>query len=312
MEKIALIIPWIGRLPSYTKLFFHSLKPNPLIHCFFLTDQVATFALPPNVTWMRMSLYDIRELASAQLEVDAVMPHAYKLCDYKPAYGKILAAHTVDYSHWAFGDMDLIFGNVAACLPENWTSYDVISCRKEWISGSFTVLRNSPEVRDLFMKSNVWRDVYSSSKHYSFTEVNGMFGRICKSGPSQIFEDSSHSFTRVVLANAERLKVHFETIIKESIHHDDCVHYNDGGISDASGRTYLHYHYISEKTLRDFMFPSWDEIPDEFYITKLGFYLSEEFASRTNPISVTARKSKGAYNYFMKRMKKMQARYLGA
>ncbi len=78
--------------------------------------------------------------------------------------------------------------------------------------------------------------------------------------------------------------MHFNDLIRESISKNMIIAYKDGKVfiynngnsSINQNKEYLHYHFVSEKSMITFSYPSWKRIPDEFYITRYGFFTKRE------------------------------------
>jgi hypothetical protein len=50
------------------------------------------------------------------------------LVEFKPAIGHVFEEHLAGYSHWAFGDLDVIMGDAAAWIePSELADYDVFT-----------------------------------------------------------------------------------------------------------------------------------------------------------------------------------------
>jgi hypothetical protein len=95
----------------------------------------------------------------------------YKLCDFKPAYGYIFADYIKEYDFWGFGDIDVIYGNVRDFIREDLLlSYDFISVRDDYVTGFFSLLRNTDLMNTLFMRSKDYIKVYSESEYCRFDE----------------------------------------------------------------------------------------------------------------------------------------------
>jgi hypothetical protein len=52
----------------------------------------------------------------------------YALVEYKPAYGHIFGDYIEDYSHWAYSDLDVLWGDLGRHLTtSDWTDFDLIT-----------------------------------------------------------------------------------------------------------------------------------------------------------------------------------------
>ena len=143
-HKIVIIICWYGNWPWYFKYFLHSVKFNPSIDFIIVTDEPLSEELPKNVKLIPKSLEDIREIATQKMGFDVSLSSAYKLCDFKPAYGEIFNEYIKDYDFWGHGDIDMIFGNIRNFIETNiLDTYDVISVHSMFqFSKNITFLKN--------------------------------------------------------------------------------------------------------------------------------------------------------------------------
>jgi hypothetical protein len=282
-KSIALIIPYFGKWPEYFDLYLHTVKKQNGLEVFLFTDLEYQKSLPGNVTKIDMTLAEFNSLASEKLGFEVDIRNPYKLCDFKPAYGAIFQDYIDEsFTHWAFGDLDLIYGRLFELMPKHWEEYDVLSFREEWISGSLAVFRNNQKMNNLFKKSRFYIESFVSPKYEAFDECSGLFHILIKEGPDSVLScDDKESFTWVVRSEelAESIKVYSKKIIKESISRDDHIMYDEGKITQKDGREFLYYHYITEKKTNAFHFPSWENVPERFYINRFGFFTEKEFTT---------------------------------
>lgn len=76
------------------------------------TDNEFKYACPENVHVIKTTLDEIRKIANEKFGFKIVLESAYKLCDYKPAYGFLFEKYIKDFDYWGHCDCDLIFGNL--------------------------------------------------------------------------------------------------------------------------------------------------------------------------------------------------------
>ena len=89
--KIALIIPYFGKLPQWSDLFFYSVMKNAGLDFYFFTDIDfdEKYLSLPNVFVEKTSWNDYCDTVSKKLNIDFHPQKAYKLCDLRPFYGYI-------------------------------------------------------------------------------------------------------------------------------------------------------------------------------------------------------------------------------
>ena len=172
MNRIAIIIPWYGKLPNYFPFFLKGCEHNKsIIDILFFTDQNITIQLPENVLVHNLSWENLQKVIAERLNASVIIESSYKLCDYKPMLGHIFEAYVKSYEFWGYGDIDIIYGDLQKYItPKILNKYDIITFREYIISGALTILKNNDYTRTLFQKSPDIQFVYSSKEYVSFDE----------------------------------------------------------------------------------------------------------------------------------------------
>lgn len=144
-KKIALLIPYFGKLPNYASLFFNSAKRNKSIDFFFITDtEVPSDYISDNIKIIKSSFKELRLLVKTRL--NAILPHPYKLCDYRPCYGVIFSDYINNYEYWGHCDIDIILGDVDKFLDSiNYRYFD-----RCFPHGHFVLYKNTKIINELF------------------------------------------------------------------------------------------------------------------------------------------------------------------
>ena len=151
MKSIVLIVPYFGEWPFWFSAFLKSCKKNSSIDWLFLTDCDTHVSKPDNVVFIQSTLEDIRHLAETKMDISIALTTPRKLCDLRPAYGHIFQEYISKYHYWGFCDVDVIWGDIRKFITEDiLNKYDIISSRKENISGHFTILKNDPYVNRMY------------------------------------------------------------------------------------------------------------------------------------------------------------------
>lgn len=144
--KIVLIVPYYGRFPNYFDLFLKSCEFNRSVNWLIFSDN-SYDSLPPNVNLVKMSLNELEALISNKLEKNVELPHPYKLCDFKPAYGFIFSDYIKEFDFWGHCDLDMIFGDIRRFITDDiLEKYDKILTH-----GHFTLYRNNETVNRYFL-----------------------------------------------------------------------------------------------------------------------------------------------------------------
>ncbi len=105
--KICVISIWFGRLPSYLPLFLKTCAANRLIDWMFVSDKQLPTVSSENIMVMAMSQTAFTTLASRQLGFEVKIDDPYKVCDFKPLFGKIFEDQLNPYQYWGYCDQDI-------------------------------------------------------------------------------------------------------------------------------------------------------------------------------------------------------------
>lgn len=174
MYRIAVIIPYFGKFPNYFQLWLDSAGLNPTVDFIIFTDNADDYVHAPNIRFIPFDLHRLKNLIEEKLHMSCCLSSAYKLCDFRPAYGLIFEDYIKDFDFWGYGDIDIVWGNIRAFITDNiLRDYDKIQ-----EMGHLTLMRNKPQFNHLFKdwKSPVTRTFYEAShleEHVGFDEMNG-------------------------------------------------------------------------------------------------------------------------------------------
>ena len=165
-----MILPYFGKFNNYFPLFLKSCGYNPSYDFLIFTDNTDFYNYPQNVHVVPMTLNEFRANASQKLGFEPCIPTAYKLCDFKPAYGFLFEDYIQDYEYWGHCDCDLVFGNLEKVLsPVLDKDYDKI-----FAAGHLTIYKNTFDNNRRFMKSlegrEIYREAFTTSRIYVFDE----------------------------------------------------------------------------------------------------------------------------------------------
>ncbi|MGL1889887.1 MAG: hypothetical protein OCD76_25465 [Reichenbachiella sp.] len=284
MNKIGIIIPYFGQWPSYFDIFLTSCSyNNNFIDYLFFTDIDIPKVTPSNVTFHDFTLDDFNRLAQKKIDPSINVTSPYKLCDFKPTYGHLFTEYLEDYTYWGHGDEDLILGDVSKFLAPKLAKYpDIISVRKNWVSGSFCLFKNTPRVNLLFSKSNHCPKIFSENSYSAFDECTRLFDKL-RLGEDILDIDPNQSMTFLIRQAEEKrtLSIDFTDLIKESIGKGESITFNKGKLVVDGKKEIFAYHYITEKNSLKFNFPNWNSTPEIFHIDDTGFYTDGEWSNST-------------------------------
>jgi hypothetical protein len=279
MSRICVVIPYYGKWPEYMPLFLKSCSYNPSITFLFVTDLNPPVNYPVNVEFRFHEFSKIKSVLDDLLGFKTALTTSYKLCDVRPAYGLIFKDWIANYQFWGWGDIDLIFGSVREYLTDDLLeSFDVISFREKWLSGSFCLIRNRSDLNSLFLQTPDTEKIFGSTDYKGFDEISRCWQQINVQDFDSI-QWPNDNFTRLVLEATKKgvVRSHFKKVIKESIPKGDYLVWDKGHLSDNHGQRYFYYHFITEKRMPYFCYPNQQNVQDKYFIDRAGFYSEVEF-----------------------------------
>ncbi|MFC0475735.1 DUF6625 family protein [Robertmurraya beringensis] len=195
--KIVIIGCYFGNLPDYFSYWLKSCSTNNHIDWIIYTDQTYP-DLPENVAMINTTLGKIESLARDKLGIQAVINAPYKLCDFKPVYGKIFEDDIKDYDFWGHCDFDMIFGDISKFITnEILNKYD-----KVLTLGHLTLYRNTSIVNERYKDTGGeinYITALCNEEHVAFDEIT--INEIYKKNKysiydKRIFADISPSYRR--------------------------------------------------------------------------------------------------------------------
>lgn len=185
MKKIAFVIPYYGKFPSYYWLWLKTCEKNPTVDFFVITDIKDNLVYPNNVKKVEMSFEELRQVVQKKFEFPISLDRPYKLCDYKPAYGDIFEDMLKEYDYVGHCDIDLFFGDIRKYITDEVLDKNV----RFFSQGHCSLYRNNEYGKTLYKtldrKGRLdWKEVYQSNKNWCFDEWAGH----CGGGISSIME----------------------------------------------------------------------------------------------------------------------------
>jgi hypothetical protein len=268
-NEVVLIVPYFGKLPDYFNTFLKSIA-NKNFDLLFFSDAEKPDKLPANVYWHSSHLKTIRELIKTKIDTPVTINFGYKLCDLRPAFGLIFADYISAYTFWGSIDLDVCMGNFNKFLNKKFLeTVDIFSGIKEYVSGSFFLVRNNAHCNNLFKKSKDWKKVFSTEQYLGFDECGGQFYKQLKAGKTfKELNTPIESFTEVLFKQpANETRLAFNNLIAEHRYGVTKVDKNKITYGDDE---YLTVHYIYYKTWYSFYTNKRMQFP--FYINRLGFF----------------------------------------
>ncbi len=184
MHSLLTISCYFGKLPEHFPVFLKSIERNPTIDFLLITD-CNVENLPPNFRVHNCTFHEMRDRLQGLFDFPIVLDRPYKLCDYKPVWGLAFSEYLVGYDFWGYCDLDMIFGDIRAFLPDSVREkYDKI-----YKLGHLTYYRNTDENNSRYSLDNwlTYKDAFTTSDIVAFDEIAGMQSIFDRHGFSTYF-----------------------------------------------------------------------------------------------------------------------------
>lgn len=289
--KVIIITPHFGKWPAWINYFFQSCRANPSFSWLIYTDCSPLPETPPNVKFLKSSIKDFNKLASKKLGLKISIDNPYKVCDLRPAFGKIFEDFIKDFDFWGYSDLDLIYGNIGRFLSLDILQlYDVISVREQYMTGHFALIRNASQTNTLFKDYPKYYKIFEESyRHYAFDERSNIFGRrLFQTNNLKHFNTLYSSFE--LISNKLRFKFFHKTkinlndftritenaaknnsikLFRKNMVRSDLwflkkgiknwnIEWDKGKLTDSyDGEELLHFHLIKSKYHKKFIVSNW-------------------------------------------------------
>lgn len=175
-KRLCLIVPYFGHWPFWFDFFLASCAWNPDIDWLFHTDCGIPARYPRNVRFIETDYRDYLQKVSDALGIRFFPENPYKLCDLKPAIGKVHEAELAGYAYFGFGDIDVIWGDLQGYLYPRLEKHALVSTHATRPSGHLCALHNTPMMREAFYRIDDWKACLENPEHLRFDEAH--YGRV--------------------------------------------------------------------------------------------------------------------------------------
>lgn len=161
-NRVVFIIPFFGKFNNYFPAFLKTCECNPQFTWMIFTDDETKYNYPDNVIRYKMTFEELKEKISSKFDFNIEMPNAYKLCDFKPAYGYIFEEYIKEYDWWGHCDIDLLLGDLSTFITDELLdNFDKLFCL-----GHMVLYKNTYENNRIFMDDYkgkaLYKQVYSN------------------------------------------------------------------------------------------------------------------------------------------------------
>jgi len=276
-HRIAIVLPFIGKtaasIPPYLGLFCSAaagaatlvdfLIFHPGVLETYATRGVASQLCPPNVHFINLG--SMEALASKYLLrlMDHVPPeewqmidsrdmmvriltkhllaYPYALVEYKPTFGHVFAEYLVEYSHWGYSDLDIVFGDLSRWITaDELNDYDIVTYgygdqNRVYLRGQFTFHRNTPMVNAIWKKCEY------------LSRLDQRFGRVLAGEEKLKFESAEGCYSAAVL-DRQDIRVKYATKAFTDTQDSDTV-YSHGLYIAQQKRTVNHVRNFFRNTV---------------------------------------------------------------
>lgn len=176
--RIAFIICWFGKLPDYLPIWIKSCSYNNEYDFLLFTDDNININLPSNVYYRPFTKNEFLVRVRKIIDRKSKLSKPYRLCDFRPMYGKIFENELTSYDFWGYCDVDMVFGKIKNFLEnEDFLDYEAI-----FNGGHFTLIKNNVKMNNLYKREGAlfnYKIVATKEAIYAFDETTG-FQRIAK------------------------------------------------------------------------------------------------------------------------------------
>lgn len=170
MKSILLILPYFGKWPVWVDAYWLSVAKNSTIDWLIITDCDIPEDYPKNIRFVPSALQELSRHVNEVTGADVPLTPR-KFCDLKPAYGDIFKEYTQGYDFWGFCDMDIVWGDIRKFITDDvLAQYDIISSRKEAVSGHFNLFRNTAGILELYRGVPGYKSLFEQPKFMWFDE----------------------------------------------------------------------------------------------------------------------------------------------
>lgn len=226
INKIAFILPYFGKIPDVFYAWMNSAK-SEIVDFYIISDNDMSYDLS-NIYFIKMSFEEVKNILQKQFPFKIKLGKPYKLCDYKPVYGKAFDWIVKDYKWWAYGDCDVVYGNIDKYLKGFLNSdFDKIG-----LCGHFTIIKNNYKMNDLYCiehnikEAYMYKEVYRTCHSCAYDEYGG--GRY-RYGLSYICDHSNIKQVELLdIADLNVFEEHFSCVLN-GIKYNDVVFCRNNG-----------------------------------------------------------------------------------
>jgi hypothetical protein len=247
-RSLIILLSFFGKFPWYFNYFLHSCRYNPTVRFCIISDNRKISGVSKNISFVTITREQFQNLATEKLGFSTAPIQGYKICDFRPSLGYLFPELIKGYDFWGYGDIDIMYGNLRSFLTtELLDKYDIFSFRPEYLTGSFTIMRNAKKINTLFMQSRDYKTVLSQSEYFNFDECNFIFSPLQDEIPIEEIPCRIESQTHVVKRKQKEksLRPYFDWHLVEGSAGN--VKWNNGKVIYMNQYEAILYHFLKFK-----------------------------------------------------------------
>ena len=267
MKSILLILPYFGKWPIWFEAHLKSIEYNKTINWLIVTDCDIPQHYPSNIRFVATTLKELNQEVNKVMEVNVPLTPR-KLCDIRPAYAEIFKEYVAGYDFWGFCDLDVIWGDIRKFMTDEMLdNNDILSSRKDSISGHFNLFRNSPQINLMYKKLPNFKKMLEEPKFMWIDE--GRLTDYIKSTFKEI-QPEYRVYWKSILLNQER---GFDS--RQEYHLDRWL-WKEGKILDMKkNQEVMYLHFINWKRFMKRNEVLADSVSSKFYISYTGIHYAK-------------------------------------
>lgn len=166
MDKIIIIVPYFGKFPPMFKYWLKTAISNSTIDFLIFTDQ--NLKSQNNIKVVNMPFEEMKDYIQKKFEFDISLEKAYKLCDYRLAFGYIFEEYVKGYDFWGYCDVDMVLGDIRHMLGDKINNFDKFNYH-----GHLSLYRINSKANELW--KIIETDKYSCNYQQVFTTPDSMY-----------------------------------------------------------------------------------------------------------------------------------------
>ena len=238
-KRIALILPYFGKLPNYFQVWLCSAGKNEFIDFYIFTDnRKENYILYDNIKWYETKFDHLKKRIYSILPYKICIDDPYKICDFRPLFGLIFQNYISEYEFWGHCDPDIIWGDLSKFLTSNiLNNYDKIYNR-----GHLVLYRNIKKINYMVLKelpnSYLKAKLVFQTRYSAHFDESNLLNRYIKYENLRVYE-------QVDCADVDYMFMDFRIV---NLFHErelvDYFDYNEGHIYGYKQNEKIEYSYL--------------------------------------------------------------------